>query len=126
VDYVRQSKYHDPLSANKITTEMLSLYNPPTCIIAPDDFSAIGVINAVKQFGLSVPKDVSVVGYDGIYISQVLETPLTTIKQNTQLIGERSAQLLVKLINKQSISEKEKHLIVGGELLLGSTVRDIR
>jgi DNA-binding LacI/PurR family transcriptional regulator len=126
VDYVRQSKYHDPLSANKITTEMLGLYNPPTCIIAPDDFSAIGVINAVKQFGLSVPKDISVVGYDGIYLSQVLETPLTTIKQNTQLIGERSAQLLVKLINKQGISEKEKHLIVGGELLIGSTVRDIR
>lgn len=126
VDYVRQSKYHDPLSASRITEEMLGLYNPPTCIIAPDDFSAIGVISAVKRLGLSVPNDVSVVGYDGIYLAQVLENPLTTIKQNIELIGKRSAQLLVKLINKQDISEKEKHLIVGGELIVGSTVKDIR
>jgi DNA-binding LacI/PurR family transcriptional regulator len=126
VDYVRQSKYHDPLSASRITEGMLGLYNPPTCIIAPDDFSAIGVISAVKRLGLSVPNDVSVVGYDGIYLAQVLETPLTTIRQNIQLIGKRSAQMLVRLINKQNISEKEKHLIVGGELIVGSTVKDIR
>lgn len=125
VDYVRQSKYHDPFSANKITLEMLGLYNPPTCIIAPDDFSALGVLRAVKQVGLSVPDDISVVGYDGIYLSQVLEKPLTTIRQNIDLIGKRSAQLLVKLINKQSISEKEKHLIVGGELITGQTVKNI-
>ena len=104
---------------------MLSLYNPPTCIIAPDDYSAIGVINAIKQLGLSVPNDVSVVGYDGIYLSRIFEKPLTTIEQNIGLIGKRSAQMLVKLINKQTISEKERHLIVGGELLTGKTVKAI-
>ncbi|MCC8069583.1 MAG: LacI family transcriptional regulator [Ruminococcus sp.] len=126
VDYVRQSKYHDPISASKITKEMLSLYNPPTCIIAPDDYSAIGVMNAIRQLGLSVPNDVSVIGYDGTYLSQIFERPLTTIRQNIQLIGERSAQMLIKLINKQSISEKERHLIVGGELLTGETVKTIK
>lgn len=125
VDYVRQSKYHDPFLASKITTEMFNLYNPPTCIIAPDDFSAIGVFNAAKQLGLSVPDDVSIVGYDGIYLSQILEKPLVTIKQNVELIGKRSAQLLIKLINKQNILDKERHLIVGGELLTGQTVKAI-
>lgn len=125
IDYVRQTKYHDPISAGKIAQEMLSLYNPPTCIIAPDDYSAIGVINAIKQLGLSVPNDVSVVGYDGIYLSRIFEKPLTTIEQNIGLIGKRSAQMLVKLINKQTISEKERHLIVGGELLTGKTVKAI-
>lgn len=122
IDYVRQTKYHDPVSAGKIAQEMLRLYNPPTCIIAPDDYSAIGVINAIEQLGLSVPDDVSILGYDGIYLSQILERPLATIKQNIELIGKRSAQMLVRLINKQTISEKERHLIVGGELLTGKTV----
>jgi DNA-binding LacI/PurR family transcriptional regulator len=122
VDYVRQSRYNDTVSAGKITTEMLSLYSPPTCIIAPDDFSAIGVCNAIKSLGLSIPSDVAVIGYDGIYLSQVLEKPLTTMKQNIELIGKRSAELLLKLVKKKSISEKEKHLIVGGELLTGKTV----
>jgi DNA-binding LacI/PurR family transcriptional regulator len=72
--------------------------------------------------GLSIPSDVAVIGYDGIYLSQVLEKPLTTMKQNIELIGKRSAELLLKLVKKKSISEKEKHLIVGGELLTGKTV----
>ena len=80
------------------------------------------MINAIEQLGLSVPDDVSILGYDGIYLSQILERPLATIKQNIELIGKRSAQMLVRLINKQTISEKERHLIVGGELLTGKTV----
>lgn len=122
VDYVRQSRYNDTVSANKITIEMLSLYTPPTCIIAPDDFSAIGVCNAIKSLGFSIPDDIAVIGYDGIYLSQVLEKPLTTMKQNIELIGKRSAEILVKLISKKGVSEKERHLIVGGELLTGKTV----
>lgn len=122
LDYVKQGKYQDILNVYNIALNMLKLYNPPTCIIAPDDFSALGVFNAVKEVGLSIPKDISVVGYDGIYLSQVIGKPLTTIKQNVALIGKRSAQLLVKIINKKSLSEKENHLIIGGELLVGETV----
>lgn len=122
VDYVRQSRYNDSVSASKIAFEMLNLYTPPTCIIAPDDFSAIGVCNTVKSLGFSIPDDVAVIGYDGIYLSQVLEKPLTTMKQNIELIGRRSAEMLVNLISKKTISEKERHLVIGGELLTGKTV----
>ena len=49
---------------------LLALPQRPTCIIFPDDFSALGGYNAISEKGLSIPEDVSVMGYDGIYLSR--------------------------------------------------------
>ncbi|MEI3301344.1 MAG: substrate-binding domain-containing protein [Eubacterium sp.] len=67
-----------------MTNELLTLSNRPTCIIYPDDFSCVGGLNEIESQGLSVPDDISVVGYDGQRISQVIEPRLTTYKQNTE------------------------------------------
>ena len=56
----------------------------PTCILAPDDFAALGVIRAIRRRGLRVPEDISVAGYDGISISQTLVPKLTTVRQNSE------------------------------------------
>lgn len=58
----------------------------------------MGAFNAVKEMGLSVPEDISIVGYDGIAYSQLLSPKLTTYLQNTDLIGVTAAKQLVSLI----------------------------
>ena len=91
-EYVKEGVYHNPSETAKITKELLALEDRPTCIIFPDDFSCIGGLNAIKEHKLSVPDDISIVGYDGILLSQVLEPKITTLKQDTKAMGKQAAE----------------------------------
>ncbi len=121
-EWVREGVYHDPESAARITNELLTLSSRPTCIIYPDDFACVGGINEIESHGLSVPDDMSVVGYDGQRISQVIEPKLTTYKQNTEDLGRLAARKLVEAIEEPKTSLTER-LVVQGELIQGQSVK---
>ena len=65
---VKKSRYHAPEETAKATRELLEAEDRPTCIIFPDDFSFLGGMNEIEKKGLSIPDDISVVGYDGILL----------------------------------------------------------
>ncbi len=119
--YIRQGIYHDTKVTENITRELLKLPNKPTCIIFPDDFSAIGGINAIYQKGLSIPKDISVAGYDGILLSRVLSPKLTTYKQDTKILGQKAAEQLIRHIEKPKTTLPDT-IMVKGELLMEGSV----
>ena len=77
-EYVRSGVYHDPDRCAEETRALLALPQRPTCILFPDDFSALGGYNAISEAGLSIPEDISVMGYDGIYLSRVVKPELVT------------------------------------------------
>jgi LacI family transcriptional regulator len=119
--YIREGIYHDTSVTANITKELLELPNRPTCIIFPDDFSAIGGINAIHEKGLSIPRDISVAGYDGILLSRVLSPKLTTYKQDTKMLGQKAAEQLIKHIEKPKTTLAET-IMVKGELLMEGSV----
>ena len=122
-EYIRECVYHDPDRCARETRELLRLPERPTCIIFPDDFSYIGGMNVLKEQGLQVPEDISAVGYDGIHLARVLN--LTTYSQNTEQIGRTAADRLINLIEHPKTALIDR-IMVAGELLEGSSVRDIR
>jgi len=76
-------------------------------IICASDLIAVGVLSALQESGISVPEQVSLVGYDNIPLAQFTTPPLTTMRQNTRLAGEYLVNNLINLIEKrpaQSIS----------------------
>ncbi len=123
-DYVKTGIYHDPGTTAKLTKELLQLKDRPTCIIFPDDFSCIGGINAIKEMGLRVPDDISVAGYDGILLSQVLDPKLTTLQQDTKLLGKSAAEKLIALIENPKATIIER-VVVEGRVLQGNSVKRI-
>jgi len=72
--------------------------NPPTAVVAMSDVIAIGVIYAAMQKRIKVPEDLSVVGFDDISISKLINPALTTVSQPIQQKGKLAAELLVKCI----------------------------
>jgi LacI family transcriptional regulator len=119
--YLRAGRYHDPRVSREVTRELLNLPDRPTCIMYPDDFSSIGGINEIEHFGLRIPNDISIVGYDGILLSQLLRPRLTTLKQDAERLGEEAAKLLVEEI----VSPKTfipKRVIIPGVVQEGETV----
>ncbi|MGH8573504.1 MAG: LacI family DNA-binding transcriptional regulator [Gammaproteobacteria bacterium] len=82
--------------ARRLTDELLALPRAPTAIFADSDVQAFGVISAVEAAGLSVPRDLSVIGFDDIELAGALG--LTTLRQPLRASGERGAELLLREI----------------------------
>ncbi len=123
-NYLRPAIYHDPKSSGLATRELLGLKNRPTCILYPDDFSILGGITEIERQGLSIPQDISIVGYDGIHLSQVLRPRLTTLHQDTEILGREAASHLVDAIENPK-SYIPQQVIVPGTVIEGDTVRQI-
>jgi DNA-binding LacI/PurR family transcriptional regulator len=120
--YIRKSRYRDGDTTMYRMQELLALQERPTCVFTPDDFSAVGAYHAVQEAGLRIPEDISIVGYDGIPVSQALYPKLTTLKQDTKQIGKKAATELIELIETPKTTLIEKYLIEG-LLLEGGSVR---
>ncbi len=123
-EYVRPAVFHDPQSSGLATRQLLALPNRPTCILYPDDFSFIGGMNEMERHGLKIPADISVAGYDGILLSQVLRPRLTTTLQDALGIGQAAAQKLVQAIEAPKTAFPEQ-IMIPGKLLKGETVARI-
>ena len=123
-EYVKDGIYHDADTTYRLTKELLALKNRPTCIIFPDDFSCFGGINAIKDAGLKVPADNSIAGYEGVFLSKVLDHKLTTLKQDTKLLGKYAAEKLIALIDNPKANIVER-VVVEGNLLCGDSIKKI-
>jgi len=84
--------------------ELLSLDNPPTAIFASNDQMAMGVFNVAQEMGLRIPEDLSVIGFDNITESKHLG--LTTIDQFIPEMGYVATQMLMKLINNDTLENE--------------------
>lgn len=120
--YIKEGVYHAPEVSAGLTEELLSLQERPTCIIYPDDFSCFGGINVIQRSGMKIPQDISVAGYDGQRIAQVIEPRITTYKQNTEELGRLAAKKLIERIEKPESSVIER-VAVKGKLIRGKSVR---
>ena len=78
--------------------QLLILDDRPTAIFAANDLSAMQTMHVARTLGLDVPGDVSVVGFDNIPESALIEPPLTTIDQSIQEMGRRAVELLMDVI----------------------------
>ena len=93
----------------------------PTCILCPDDYSCFGALWALRDAGIQVPGDISLIGFDGIRISQMVPPHLTTYRQNTAQIAEEAIQLLAEAIEEPD-THIPRQITVQGELMEGDTV----
>lgn len=123
-EYVRAARYHDPKLSGLATRELLALKSRPTCIMYPDDFSFLGGMSELERQGVRIPEDISVVGYDGILLSQALRPRLTTFRQDAENIGREAASKLVDAIETPKTFVATQ-ILVPGSLLIGDTVKQV-
>jgi LacI family transcriptional regulator len=82
---------------------LLDLPDPPTAIFAFNDNLAIGTIAAARERGLSVPDDLSVVGFDDVEHATIATPALTTVRQPLAEMGRMAVSILVRLLDKQRL-----------------------
>lgn len=79
-----------------------------TSILAANDLMAIGALKAVQELGYQVPGDVQIIGFDNIEFSQYCEPSLSTVQQPTFEMGNKAVNLLLKVINSETVSQPER------------------
>ena len=123
-EYVREGRYDEVGLTRKLVTELLNLPERPTCILLPDDIAYLGAQDAARDMGLSVPREISFVGYDGIPLIQTLRPRLTTIRQDGEQLGQALARLLIQAIEHPGNS-RHMPTIFPVEFLEGGTVAEV-
>jgi len=101
--------------------ELLSLDKPPTAVITAYDYIAFGAIKSIKEHGLRIPEDISIIGRDDVKECDYLDIPLTTITPYSKDLCEIIiSELFDKIENKTG--KKTKTIKVSAEFLKRSTV----
>ncbi len=96
----------------------------PSALYCYSDNIAIGLMGALQQKGLSIPRDLSIVGFDGIELGTHLAVPLTTIEQPRFEIGRKSAEAVINIIETQGMLREDLHTILSVQLVVrASTAR---
>lgn len=106
--YIVDGGYYSYEGGREAMVRLLGLEAPPTAVFVAGDEMALGAIKVIKEAGLRVPEDISVIGFDDIPLSKHVDPPLTTIRQDKQLIGQQSAVLLLDKINGLSKNNQDK------------------
>ena len=104
-----------PQGGAAAAARLMGLRRPPTAIFCYDDMSALGVLHGLHARGLSVPGDVSVVGFDDLFIASYTHPPLTTVRQPTEDMGRQAMEILLRLLAGE---ECERGIKVPAELVV--------
>ncbi|WP_307816144.1 LacI family DNA-binding transcriptional regulator [Thermobrachium celere] len=122
-DYLVDGGYFTYEGGFSAMSKLLELEDLPTAVFAAGDLMAVGAISAIKEKGLRVPEDISIIGYDDLDICRYITPKLTTIKQNTDLIGENAADILINAIDKKN---SRTSVIVPVELVIRDSCKSLK
>lgn len=80
--------------------QLLALPKPPTAVFAVSDHLAVGALASIKQAGLNVPENISLVGFDGVEFTAYCDPPLTTVKVPAYEMGRLAAKVLLDALDQ--------------------------
>lgn len=100
--------------------------NLPTAIMAADDSMAVGVLYAINDAGLHVPEHISVAGFDDIELSHYTIPALTTIKQPVKEMAREAIDMLIRLIDKQPLTDLEMNVSLEPSLIIRKSTGPVK
>jgi DNA-binding LacI/PurR family transcriptional regulator len=91
-------------------------------VVCFNDHQALAVIMALKELGIRVPEDVSVIGNDDISYARIYPVPLTTIRAPQEEIGRRAAEILIRNIESSTLLPVER-VVLDTEFIIRKSSR---
>jgi len=120
MSYVAEGNYHVE-SGYELSDQLIN--KKVSAIFASNDLIAFGIYKRARERGIKIPDDLSVVGFDDMYYSQLVEVPLTTIRQPAYEMGARAVKVVVEIMeNKSKTSE---NILFKPTLVVRNSVRNL-
>jgi len=94
----------------------------PTAIIAINDFTAVGIMQAIKEHGMSIPEDISLASFDNTYIAESSLPRLTSVGYDYQQFGKSLVNTAISMIQKQEVAKIQ---LIKSELVIRESCKKI-
>lgn len=96
----------------------LSCEHRPDAILTAIDMIGIGCVKELQSAGVKIPQEISVIGFDNVFLSELIDPPLTTIGQPIRQMGQAAAELLIAMMENR---ECERTVVFDGTLIVRAT-----
>lgn len=103
-EYVVGGRYNEE-GAYEATIRLMNIYDKPTAIIAHNNLMCMGAYKAIKDLGLDIPKDISLIGFDDFDIAAYLQPSITLVSKPITEMGQESAKMLIQRIENKSLED---------------------
>ncbi len=103
----------------------LTLKDCPTAIFSANDQMALGVLNKANMLGISIPEDISLIGFDNTPYNNIYQTKLTTVEQDIPALCQSAFNIMMKKIQKTNNNNDKKRIIIPTRLKIGETCRKL-
>lgn len=111
-------------SGYQMTLSLLKQKDRPTAIHCFNEFTAYAAYDAIRDLGLSVPKDVSITGFDNDFISRIMYPQLTTIDTQNEMMAKLAMNMLFDRI-ENNFDGEPKHIFINHSLIKRQSVKKI-
>lgn len=115
----------EPEGGYECMNNLLRLEKLPTAVFCCNDMMALGAMSAIGEKGLSVPQDISVIGYDNIHSSRFFSPPLTTVHQSKSRLGSMALEILLERIQESDKTHLPQEIELHPELVVRNSVRKL-
>ena len=105
-----------------VVEQLLNASIKPTAVFCANDLLALGLMRGLIKCGVSIPRDMAMVGYDDVEFASLLSTPLTSIRQPKYELGRAAAELLLDEACNPT-THKHKHIVYQPELIVRESSR---
>jgi DNA-binding LacI/PurR family transcriptional regulator len=112
-----------PEGGMRAIAQLLALPEAPTAVFCYNDMTALGALRQIRTNGLRVPQDISLIGFDDLYIAQYTDPPLTTVRQPMRQMGRMAMETLLHLLEG---SESVHSVKVPGELIIRESTAAVK
>lgn len=122
-DYLFEGDYY--FESGYRLAKQIFLNKEITAIFATNDLMAYGVYQACRECNIKIPEDISIVGFDDLYFSKILEVPLTSVKQSITSLSEKICDFIFKTLNNESKKQAFHKEVIQPTLTLRSSVKKL-
>lgn len=95
--------------------KLIALDARPTALIVTDDFMTLGVLKTLNELGISVPKEMSIISFNNVYLAQMTQPPLTSMDVNIFQLGYEAGKSLIQKV--ENPKEPVKRIIIPNQLV---------
>ncbi|WP_299105519.1 LacI family DNA-binding transcriptional regulator [uncultured Winogradskyella sp.] len=102
----------------RVTKLLLNMKTPPDAIFSSSDFTALGAIQEIKEQGLKIPEDISVVGFSNEPFTKFMELSITSVDQSPREMGKKSAKVFLDEVDAKDLTTKPQQIVLQPELII--------
>lgn len=91
--------------------QLLEIDPPPTAVFVANNLMTMGALHALRDRGVSVPREISIIGFDDLECAELISPPLTVIARDARLQGSQAMDLMIKHLNNGGATPPEHSMV---------------